>query len=207
MDAVGIPGRTVVTVMALLLLPQQAVAQGKGDVEVFFGVNHLPLALDGVQQATGESRLKLWGVHGDIAFYLSDNFGIVLDGSFPRQDLDIAVPTIEGDLLATVDFSQATYMVGPRLRFNRAGALTPSVQALLGFAKGSVGTVQIEGVDVPILVDLDDSSFAASAAANLDLRLGDSFALRLLQAGVLLTGYGDGSQTSLRLSAGLVGRF
>lgn len=191
----------------LAVVPTQAFAQGKGDVEVFFGINYLPFALEGVEAIAGDSTLNMWGIHGDVTFYLGDHFGVMIEGSFPRKDVDLTLPTPAGDVMATVEISQATYMAGPRYRFSTDAAFRPSIQALIGFSSGSLGATQIEGLGVPIFLDLDDSSFAASAAANFDLRLGDSFALRLLQAGVLFTGYGDSSQTSLRLSAGLVGRF
>lgn len=197
----------LVPVVLFLAAPDHALAQGANGVEVFFGVNYVGLGLDGLADYTGESTLNMVGVHGDITFYLNDSLGLVLEGSFPREDLEVTVPSIEGGTTATVEFNQATYLAGPRYRFNAGGTVTPSFQGLIGFTDGSVSTVTVEGVEVPVLVNLNDSSFAAAFAATLDLRIGSTLAVRLLQAGVLFTGYGDQSQTSLRLSAGIVGRF
>lgn len=191
----------------LWLSPATALAQGKGDVEVFFGITHVRLDYAGELAASGEDRLDLWGVHADLTFYFSDHLGVTLDASFPRRGIDVVVPTEVGDLAATVEFSQATYLAGPRYRFTVGKKFTPSVQAMIGFTNGSVGTVTIEQLEVPIYLGLDESGFAAAADLNLDFSLGETFTLRLLQAGILYTGYGDGSQTSPRFAIGIVGRF
>lgn len=200
-------GLGAILIVVCLLWPAGAEAQGKGDVEIFFGAHLLRPSFDGLDPVAEETTLDMWGIHGDITFYLSDTFGIVLDGSFPRTDIDLAIPIEDGQVSATVDFSQATYMVGPRARFNAGGAIMPSVQALVGWSGGSIGRTQIEGVDVPVFVDLGDSSFAFGAGASVDVRLGTSFALRLIQASVIITSFGDDTQTTPRFSAGIVGRF
>lgn len=192
--------------VACTLAPGQAWAQDKGDVEVFFGVQWFRPSFDDLEPLTGDTGLDMWGIHGDIAFYLGDMLGIVLEGSFPRTDIDLTIPVGDG-IGATIDYSQATYLIGPRLRFNREGTVTPSIQAMIGWSSGSIGRTEIEGVDVPVLIDLGDNSFAFGAGANLDLRLGSSFALRLVQASVVMTSFANDSQANLRLAAGIVGRF
>jgi len=200
-------GLVAAFLLAVAFVPTPAHAQAKGDVDVFFGVDYFGLKIDGLQPLTGDDKLDMLGVHADVAFYLSDMFGIVLDASFPRKTLDVRLPGPEGEIALSMDFTQATYMAGPRLRFNPAGTVSPSIQGLVGWYNGSLGKVSLEGTDSAVLLGLDQSGFAASVGANLDIRLGQSFALRLPQASLVFTGYGDGSQTSLRLSGGIVGRF
>jgi hypothetical protein len=191
----------------VLLVPGAALAQAKGDVEIFFGVNYLSPSFEGLEAIAPDKSLDMWGIHGDVTYYLTDSLGIVLDGSFPRTELDLSIPLDGAAVPVTVDYSQATYMAGPRMRFNAGGAITPSIQGLIGWSSGSIGQLNLEGVDVPVLVNLGENSFAASVGANLDVRLGSSFALRLLQASLVFTSFGDTSQTTGRFSAGLVGRF
>jgi hypothetical protein len=197
---------TVLVATACLFPAGHAAAQGKGDVEVFLGAHLFRPTFDGLESIAEDSTLDMWGIQGDIAFYLNETLGIVLEGSFPQKDIELTIP-VGGGVGATIDYSQATYLVGPRARFNAGGAITPSVQALIGWSTGSVGRTQIEGIDVPVLIALGDSSFAFGAGANLDVRLGNTFALRLIQASVILTSFGDDSQATARFSAGLIGRF
>lgn len=192
---------------ASFLAPGVALAQGKGGVEVFFGINYLDLKIEGLERLARYDSLDTIGIHGEIAFYLTDSFGLVLDASFPRKTLEVTVPAGGQEVAASVDFTQASYLVGSRFRFNPGGVLTPSIQGLVGWYSGSVGTSTEQAFDGPVLLGLEESGWAASVGATLDIRLGDSFALRLPQVGVLFTGYGDGYPASLRLSVGIVGRF
>jgi len=183
--------------------PAIVTAQAKGDVEVFLGPDYLSLDLPAGGQTLNGDRLGMWGLHGAITYYFDSRWGIVVEGSFPQGDLEFRLPFS----VAKVQLDQSMYLGGIQYRFNNGSRWRPSAQAMIGWFNGSLGRLSVEGVDQEFLVGLDDSGFAFGGGGNLDLRLGTSFALRLLHAGLVWTSYGNGTQTNPRLSFGIVGRF
>ncbi len=186
-----------------VLAPSPALAQGEGDVEVFAGGSFFNLNLPLDQNVSDNENLKMFGIHGSLTIYMSDKLGIVLDGFFPRGDTTI--PSAVGNL--TFRLSQSTYLGGVQYRFSSRTKSRASLQVMLGWHTGTISSVQIAGIDQPFLVGLGESGVAAAVGVNFDMDLGSSFALRLLHAGMVWTGYQGATQASPRVSIGLVRRF
>ena len=194
--------RTALLLSALFLVPGEALAQ-RGELKVFFGFGFVGVGIEQGSDVTFEKdRLNTWGIHGDLAYGLSDNVDLVLDGSWPNGSVRFQSTLLSGE----IDVNQAIYLAGPRFTFG-SGKLRPSIQGLAGLAISSADRVQLDAVDQPIAAGLNETSFAGAVDLNLDFSVSNSVAIRLIQAGVVFSKLGGKSQASPRLSAGAVVSF
>ena len=197
--------RFAVALVAAVALtsPLQAAAQEKGQVSIFIGFGYLGTTLEQGDAVTfPDDKVSNWGLHGDITYGLSGNVGLVLDGSFPNGKAAFEAGPLNGE----VDLNQAVYLIGPRFYLG-SGSFRPSVQGLAGLAIGSADRVEFENVDQPIAAGLNETNFAGALDLNLDLKVSDSIAVRLVQAGVVFSKFGGKSQAAPRFSFGVVAGF
>jgi hypothetical protein len=112
-----------------------------------------------------------------------------------------------------VRLGQTSFLAGPAVRVIRARRLTTSFRALLGVARVTTelpsdlvqdGIVPGQSPESLGLFE-DGTVFAAAFGSNWDLRVSDSWAVRL-NPSLLFTGLGDETQFTPRVTAGLVFR-
>ena len=180
------------------------VAEAQGAAEVFFGYSYLQADPGG---ATFDGN--------PIVFENSTMHGAEVTGTYwatPRLGLDftvamhfgrIAVPPdldLPAGAQARIDFRQTALMAGPRVRLSSPGAaMELSARAAFGQAFGDVqATAGLVGFDAKNTV------LAISAGASLSAWLGQSLNYRIVQPEVYITQFGDATQTSFRVSTGLV---
>jgi len=102
-----------------------------------------------------------------------------------------------------------TFLAGPRLSYRNHSRVTPYAQVLFGVIHAS--DVEICAAICPGLPA--ETDFALTAGAGVDIKVRRRFAIRLLQAEYLMTGFKNRStdssatQNDMRLSSGIVFRF
>ena len=156
-----------------------AAAQATPKVEVFGGYSNLFANLN-------NSSYNLNGVHVSAAENVNSWFGGVLDFSSHFGSN------------AGLNVNTQWIMYGPRFAYRKSSAITPSVHVLFGGVRGSRG---FEGISEA------NWRFAVGLGGDIDVRINDRVALRLVQADYLPTHFLNLRQDNLRLSAGLVFRF
>jgi hypothetical protein len=136
----------------------------------------------------GDANLHGW--HASLAGNLNSWFGIAgeLSGHYDGQDLDA---------FGGIDTSFYSFLVGPRLTSRVGERLNPFVHALLGVARGAIDPRGSGD-------DRSASTFGLALGGGVDLKLGDTFAVRIVQADYLRTHFGESTQNNVRLSIGLV---
>ena len=141
------------------------------------------------------------GAEATGTYYTSPRIGF--DFTFAVHNGEIAVPpgteVPEGTDL-NIDFRQIAFMGGPRIRLSSPGANVEfAVRAVLGAAIGNARAVA--GL---FALDADNTVLAMSAGASLSVRMGQSVKFRIAQPEVYITQFGDATQTSFRVSTGIV---
>ena len=189
------------TTCAVLLIATSlpALAQEPPTIEVFAGYSFL--------RTSGGGGMQGW--NASVAGNLSRTFGLVSDfsGHYGRQSLrtEFSGPGFPGTISASSDSKSSVYLIlfGPRFSYRKNERITPFVHALPGAARLSTrATVSFDGLSTA--TSFANISFAAALGGGVDLKLNDSFALRLIQADYLLTRFGNNTQRSARLSVGIV---
>lgn len=107
---------------------------------------------------------------------------------------------------SSLSLNLASYLVGPRYTYRRAGSrVVPFGQVLIGGAHASGGLYGTGNG-----YNGSSNGLAMTAGGGLDVNVSPHFAVRLLQADYLMTRLTNGvndRQNSLSLSAGIVFRF
>jgi len=163
----------------VLFFSVAAAAQETPKVEVFGGYSNLFANLN-------NSSYNLNGVHVSAAENVNSWFGGVLDFS-----------THFGSN-AGYNVNTESIMYGPRIAYRKSPAITPSVHALFGAVRGSR---YYDGISVA------NYRFAVGLGGEIDVRINDKVALRLVQADYIPTHFLDLRQDNIRISAGFVFRF
>ena len=163
----------------VLIFSGAAAAQQTPKIELFGGYSHLFADLNG-------TSYNLNGVHASAAENVNSWFGGVLDFS-----------TNFGSN-AGYNVNAESIMYGPRFAYRKSRAITPSVHALFGAIRGSRG---FDGISEA------NYRFAVGVGGEIDVRINDKVALRLVQADYIPTHFLDLRQDNIRLSAGFVFRF
>jgi hypothetical protein len=163
----------------VLFFSVAAAAQETPKVEVFGGYSNLFANLN-------NSSYNLNGVHVSAAENVNSWFGGVLDFS-----------THFGSN-AGYNINAESIMYGPRIAYRKSSAITPSVHALFGAIRGSRG---FDGISEA------NWRFALGVGGEIDVRLNDKVALRLVQADYIPTHFLDLRQDNVRVSVGFVFRF
>lgn len=158
--------------------------------EVFGGFSYV--VVDAGTGGLGRDDIGAIGARAQFAFYVNDWLGIAGELGYHTGEFEVLTiaifPTPDND----VSFSQATFLFGPRFRLSGTGRFGAGAQALVGAARVSTDDL-----------DLDETAVAIAVGVNFDLRVTDRIAWRIIQPDVLITGYGNDSQTHFRISTGL----
>jgi hypothetical protein len=166
--------------LALVLFFSVAVAaQQAPKVEVFAGYSHFLADLN-------DTSFNLDGVHVSAAENLNSWLGGVLDFS------------AHYGTRAGINVNTQSIMYGPRFAYRKSKALTPSAHALFGAVRGSAGFAGIS---------MSNYRFAVAAGGEVDVRINDRVAFRVIQADYMMTRFLNLRQDNLRVSTGFVFRF
>ena len=201
--------------MAAASMPPARPYSGRMDsdypkVEWFMGYSYLRAV---PELTEGNRMMWLNGGSTSVAFNLNRYLGLVGDfGGFNETRLLFTT----GNPLAAVGPYQAvdagtafTFLGGPRLSFRNHERFTPFAQALFGGIRASEETACPNCA--PSLPE--ETVFALTAGAGLDVKLRRHLAIRVIQAEYLMTNFEDtttgekATQNDIRLSTGLVFRF
>ena len=166
--------------LALVLIwSATAVAQQTPKVEVFGGYSHFFGDLN-------DTSFNLDGAHVSAAENFNSWFGGVLDFS-----------SNFGSSNGT-NINAQSIMYGPRFAYRKSKFITPSVHVLFGAIRGSAG---FDGISKP------NWRFNMGLGGEIDLRINDKVAFRLVQADFMATRFEDVRQDNVRVSTGFVFRF
>jgi len=162
----------------VLFFSVAAAAQQTPKVEVFAGYSHFLADLN-------DTSFNLNGFHVSAAENVNSWLGGVLDFSthFGRR--------------AGYNVNTQTIMYGPRVAYRKSKVLTPSAHALFGAIRGSA---EFDGISKP------NTRFVFAAGGEVDVRISDRVAFRVVQADYLVTHFLGLRQDNIRLSTGLVFR-
>ncbi len=170
---------------------------------VFLGYSFLQANPGGATFDGAPIELESETMHGaetSGTYFTSRRLG--WDFVFAVHNGEIAVPpgveVPEGTDLS-IDFKQIAFMAGPRVRLLSTDTLDLAVRAVAGVSKGNARAVA--GL---FALDANNTVLAAAVGASLTLRLSDVFAYRVAQPEVYITQFGDATQTSFRVSTGIV---
>ena len=166
-------------IVALLLLPLPALAQGTPKVEVFGGYSHLVGDVN-------DTSFNLNGVDFSVTENVNRWFGGTLDFSshFGTE--------------AGFKVNSETITYGPVFSYRKNPSVVPFAHALLGAVRGG---------DEYLSISQPEYRFGVLAGGGVDLKVSKRISVRLIQADYLLTRFSSSRQDNLRLSAGLVFRF
>jgi len=172
--------------------------------EIFLGYSFLQADPGGATFNGNPIELEANTMHGAEAtgtYYTSPRLGF--DFTFAVHNGNIAVPPgldVPEGTPVSIDFRQVAFMAGPRIRLTSPEAnLELAVRAAIGAAIGNARAVA--GL---FALDADNTVLAISAGASLSVRMGQFFKFRIAQPEVYITQFGDATQTSFRVSTGLV---
>jgi hypothetical protein len=163
----------------VLFFSVAAVAQETPKIELFTGYSHLFADLN-------TTSYNLNGVNVSAAENVNSWFGGVLDfnSSFGSN--------------AGLNVNSQTIMYGPRIAYRKSSFITPSVHALFGGVRGSRG---FDGISEA------NWRFGIGVGGEIDLRINDKVAFRLVQVDFMPTHFQDVRQDNVRVSVGFVFRF
>lgn len=195
----------VVVVAVTALLPGDASAQQpprRGSAQVFGGFSYLYRTLEGEEGVVPDST-SMYGVQGDITYYVNDHLGIAAELGYVRGSFD--TPGIEE--IDEAKITQVSFLFGPRYQLGTSEKFFPAVHVLAGWATGSLDEVAVPEEDRNVLLFLDESGFAVSFGATFDVAISPSVSYRIIQPDVMLTFIGDSTKASFRIGTGIVGVF
>ena len=167
----------------VLFFSVAAAAQETPKVELFAGYSHL---FANVNNSLNNPSYNLNGVTVSAAENINSWFGGVLDFSSNSGSN------------ARLNVNSQTIMYGPRIAYRKSRAVTPSVHALFGAIRGSRG---FDGISEA------NWRFAIGLGGELDLRINDRVAFRLVQVDYIPSHFLDLRQDNVRVSVGFVFRF
>jgi hypothetical protein len=167
----------------VLFFSVAAAAQETPKVELFGGYSHL---FSNLNNSLNNPSYNLNGVNVSAAENVNSWFGGVLDFS-----------SVSGSN-AGLNVNSQTIMYGPRIAYRKSRAITPSIHALFGGVRGSRG---FDGISEA------NWRFAMGLGGEIDLRINDKVAFRLVQADYIPTHFLDVRQDNVRVSIGFVFRF
>ena len=215
----------------VLCLSQVGLAQGTPSFEVFGGASYFRLHASGaeapefvgvqgvllcpptVPSSAGclEQRNINFGLYGwdaSVTQNMNNWFGGDLDVSgvyaTPKPSFfypPVAIPT-----------SIYTVMYGPRFTYRKSGRLTPFFHVLLGVARinghNNQATIftPLDAL-VPQGTSRSETAFALAPGGGIDMRIGHSISIRLIQLDYVMTRFYGQRQDNARASAGVVFRF
>lgn len=170
--------RAVLCVLGLLIVAPPVWAGG----ELFGGYSLFRRSGDDHRHAQGWNAAVGWDLRGPLA--------VALD-----------VSSHYGSSNGTTD-GQLTVALGPSLRLARRSRVRPFLHVLVGLARTSSG---IKVFDVSI--SESHTGPGGLAGGGVDVQVGERWALRALQAELLVRRAEGATEKGLRLSAGAVYRF
>jgi hypothetical protein len=148
-------------------------------IEVFGGYSHLFADLN-------DTSFNLDGVHVSAAENLNSWLGGVFDFSSHYGTR------------AGVNVNMQSIMYGPRFAYRKSKLVTPSAHFLLGAVRGSPG---FDGIS------MSNYRFSVAGGGEIDIRITDKVAFRVVQADYMLTRFLNLRQDNIRISTGFVFRF
>ena len=163
----------------ILFFSVAASAQQTPKVELFGGYSHLLADLN-------NTTFNLDGVHVSAAENINSWIGGVLDFSSHFGSS------------AGTNLNAQSIMYGPRFSYRKLKAVTPSAHALFGAIRASAG---FDGISKP------STRFTMGLGGELDIRLSDKVAFRVIQADYMPTRFMNVRQDNIRISTGFVFRF
>jgi len=160
-----------------------AAAQETPKVELFTGYSH---SFANVNNSLSYPSYNLNGVNVSAAENVNSWFGGVLDfnSSFGSN--------------AGVSVNSQSIMYGPRISYRKSRAVTASVHAMFGGIRGSRG---FDGISEGTW------RFGMGLGGDVDIRINDLVAFRLVQVDYMPTHFVDVHQDNVRVSVGFVFRF
>lgn len=183
----------------LITLSAQTFAQEAPPVEVFGGYSYFRPDWGGNMHGWNASvavNVKRWlGLVSDFGGHYGSQSSSL---DFFNDNFPIPV-SIRTDSDANVH----TFLFGPRVSYRRKGKLTPFAHTLLGASRVGARTTIMSG-STSVNSSVSDIGFAMAVGGGVDLRLSESVGLRLIQADYLVTKFGGGSQSNVRLSVGFI---
>lgn len=191
--------RRLALIAGLLIAPSApAMAQDASPIQVFGGYSYLRL--------NGDANLHGWNasVAGDIKRWIK----IVGDfsGHYGSLSQDAEFFSVDFPQISARPGERAnlhSFLFGPQFSFYKNERIEPFFQILMGAAYLRANAAAKLG-DISIDVPFASTSFASGVGGGLDIKLKDSFSLRLIKADYLLTTLGNQTQRNLRLSVGIV---
>lgn len=169
----------------VFVLPLVAIAQENSPkAEVFGGYSYFrannPLSF---------VNLNLNGWNASVSGNVSKWFGIV--GDFSGH---YGSPQVLGFSVPFLKVNTYSLLFGPGLYY-RSDKITPFAHFLIGTTRASAGVFGLS---------YSKNALSAAVGGGIDLKLNNSFAVRVFQADYLMTRFYDERQNNLRLSAGIV---
>lgn len=175
--------------------------------EVFGGFSYLDIDAGG--DALLFDDVGGFGFQAQFTYFVNEWLGVAAELGKHSADLD-GIPVILIFPPPDIDFSQTTVLLGPRFRFARTERFEAAAHVLGGVANAEIdldlGFPLPENTDEVALLtvfEFDDTVPAFALGMTFDLQLDDRIAWRIVQPDVLVTTYGDDSQTHLRLATGV----
>lgn len=162
----------------VLFFSLAAAAQETPKLELFGGYSHLVADLN-------DTSFNLDGVHASAAENLNSWAGGVLDFS------------THWGTSAGKNINAQSIMYGPRFAYRKSKLVTPSAHALFGAIRGSPG---FDGISK------SNFRFVLGVGGEIDIRISDKVAFRLVQADYMPTRFMNVRQDNIRFSTGLVFR-
>jgi len=196
-------GRLIAVATVVMTLPLATRVDAQPPGEVFLGYSFLQANTGGATFDGVPIELESATMHGAEAsgtYFTSRQ--LAWDLVFAVHNGQIAVPPgieVPAGTELNIDFRQVAFMAGPRVRLVSTDTLNFDVRAVVGASKGNARAVA--GL---FALDASNTVLAAALGASLTLKMGPSFGFRVVQPEVYITQFGDATQTSFRVSTGLV---
>lgn len=190
-----------------IVVPTAAWAQDQPRAEAFGSFSYL---VGDTGDPEFEDYVEGIGFLGEFGFFLNDWLGVGAEVGLNAGDLDVPVVILVFPP-PDYDFTQWTFLFGPRLRLVTGDRSRFGAQAMFGVAQADVD-VEYDPEVLPIInepgntipaFDDPDTAFGASFGVHFDLDIGERLVWRVAQPDVLLTTYGDDTQTQFRIASGL----
>ena len=153
------------------------------------------------------SRFLKKGFEGAATFNLNSVFGFVADFRYVYDDV-IQIDIQDQDISANIKFTNLAVLGGPRFAFRSNEKVTPFAHVLVGLDRWKVsGEGYVEGQSFSASESIFDNGLGVACGGGFDVNLGDTVAIRLIQADYYLTRHQEERLDNLELSAGIVFRF
>lgn len=186
--------KALIPIVTILCGVSGAFAADAPRVEFFGGYSYFHL------NGADPEGVNAHGWNTSLAGNVNPWLGFVADFSGHRDSLSFAEPVF-GSFSSDRDIN--LFLFGPRFTLRKSERVQPFAHVLAGVARADIRT-SLASLG-PFGATLN--AFASAAGGGLDVRAGDHFAIRALQADYVYTRFGDQGQNSVRLSFGVVFRF